>query len=439
MIRRPTNAVAAILALATVTVALIVILAGPGEGYTLRAQFIDASQLVKGDLVEVGGRKVGLVKDIGLSDDGLAEVELELDADEVTPLHEGTRASVRSIGLSGVANRFVDLRPGPPSTAAIPSGGVLPATATRGIVDFDSLLNEFDPEVRRDVQGIVREAAVAVDAKTARQANAGLEMLNPALSRLTELGGQLTADQAALSSLLERTSSVAGVLARHRDGLARSLDAGAGVFTAIARERQALADSLGRAPASMRMVEGTLRRLRTRTLPAVDPLLERARPALPPLARLLRTAEPTLANARPLLDRLERLIPEARRVLSPLPELETKAVPAIAAIAQGFEDALPMISGLRPYTPELVSGFFSGFGGSTAHSYDANGHYARIFLESSPGSLNGLLPNPPGDSFAGYRTRLDARCPGAAEEPHPDGSNPWAEGAGSTCDPGHNR
>jgi hypothetical protein len=82
-----------------------------------------------------------------------------------------------------------------------------------------------------------------------------------------------------------------------------------------------------------------------------------------------------------------------------------------------------------------VAGFFSGFGGNSGHTYDANGHYARIYLEGSPGSLNGVVPKPSGGQLQGYRTDLDARCPGAAHEPHADGSNPWHEGGGKGCSP----
>jgi phospholipid/cholesterol/gamma-HCH transport system substrate-binding protein len=426
-------------ALALAAVALVLILGGGGTHYVVTAQFRDASQLVKGGLVEVSGRKVGLVSDIALTDEGLAAVTLDITEEEVIPLHEGTRAAVRSIGLSGVANRFVNLEPGPPTTAEIPDGGVLGLQSTRALVDLDAVLNAVDPDVRRDIRGIVRDAASALDPRTARQANAGLELLNPALSRLTELGSQLNADQAALASLLRHTSSLSGVLARHRASLGQSLVAGAGVFTALAAERDTMARLIGAAPESMRAITATLQRVRTRTLPALDPLMVAARPAIGPLADVLREAGPVLENARPLLRQMRALIPRARAALEPIPGLRGAAVPAIAAISQGLTDALPMVSGLRPYTPEIVAGFFSGFGGNSAHSYDANGHYARVFLNGSPGSFNGLIPNPPGNAVGGYRTRLDARCPGAAEEPHPDGSNPWAEGAGDACDPEHNR
>ena len=425
---RPQPLVLAVTALVVGVVAVVAVLTRSDEPYTIRAQFTNASQLVKGNTVEVGGRRVGLVKEIALSPEGLAEVTLELDEDEVTPLHEGTRAAVRSIGLSGVANRFVDVVPGPPSAAEIPNDGVLPTTQTRGVVDLDALLNSVDADVRRDIQGIVREAAVALTPRTAQQANAGLEMLNPALSRLTALGQELTTDEAALRTLLPRAAALSKIVAERRGGLARSLDAGADVFTSLAAERAALADRLERAPGAMRPTRETLRRARTRTLPLVDPLLRASRPAIKPLADVVREVEPTLRDAEPLIARLREMVPASRAALEPLPRLAGAAVPAIASITKGMKDALPMITGLRPYGPELVAGFFTGFGGSTAHSYDANGHYARIYLVGSGGSFNGLSSTAP-ESGAGYRTRLDARCPGAAEEPHPDASNPWVEGA----------
>jgi phospholipid/cholesterol/gamma-HCH transport system substrate-binding protein len=428
--RRPTALALAALVAAAVAVATVTL--GPGSSsYVVNAQFPDAGQLVTGGLVQVGGRKVGQIRAIRLTDNGLAEVEMTIDDDSVRPLHRGTRATIRTAGLSGVANRFVELAPGPPSTAEIPDGGVLPPSQTRGVVDLDAVLNAFDPALRRDFRGIVRDASVALNATTARQTNAGLELLNPAVSQLTELGRELTRDEAALRSLLTHTASVARVLARHRRALGSGIEATGGVFEAVASEREALADALDRAPESLRLTTRTLRRVRTTTLPAVEPLLRRMLPAIAPLEDVLRVVRPTLAHAKPVMRRLRELLPAAQRVLAPLPALERAASPALASGTKALGDALPSVAGLRPYTPDLVSGLFLGFGGSTSGSYDANGHYMRVYLETSTGSLPGLVP--PGD-LAGVRHRVEARCPGAAEEPAPDGSNPWPEGGGDSCD-----
>ena len=79
-----------------------------GGDYTVSARFENASQVVRGGLVEIAGKKVGTVADLRLTDDGLAELELAID-DEWAPLPRGTHAQIRQFGLSGPASRYVDL------------------------------------------------------------------------------------------------------------------------------------------------------------------------------------------------------------------------------------------------------------------------------------------------------------------------------------------
>ena len=433
-VRVPTVLAVAALLVAIAAVALI-LTGGPGGNYVVRAQFRDGGQLVKGNTVQVGGRDVGEVTGIELTRNGLAEVVMRIDDERLRPLRQGTRATISTIGLSGVANRFVDLAPGPPTTAPIRHDGIIPPTHTRGVVDLDVLLNTMDEDVRADFRGIVEELATAMSPTAARQMNRGLELLNPAVSRVTALGRELTRDEAALRTLLERTASVSSVLSRRRDELGAGLRSTAGTLTAVAAEREALGRALDGAPRTLTATTRTLRRVRERTLPALDPFMRAARPAIGPLDELLRETGPTLNDALPLVRRLRGLVPEARAALEPLPDLRRRAEPALASGAKALRESLPMVRGLRPYGPELVSGLFLGFGGSTASYYDANGHYARVHLMASENSLPGLSPRPPGDRSGGTRYGLDARCPGAAEAPAPDGSNPWHEGAGPACDP----
>ena len=71
-------ALAAVIA-AAVLVALL--LFGGGESYTLKARFINAGQLVKGNLVELGGVQIGQVTGFEVTDNGEAEVEFEVEED----------------------------------------------------------------------------------------------------------------------------------------------------------------------------------------------------------------------------------------------------------------------------------------------------------------------------------------------------------------------
>src|SRR5947207_651380 len=110
-------AAVAALALAIVVVAVLVLRGNGGKTYYI--DFQNAGQLVKGDDVQVGGRAIGSVKDIALTQNNLARIKVAIN-DTYAPLHRGTTAIVRATSLSGVANRYVALTPGPNSNRALP-------------------------------------------------------------------------------------------------------------------------------------------------------------------------------------------------------------------------------------------------------------------------------------------------------------------------------
>ena len=88
---------------------------GNGGGYTVHAVFQTAGQLVKGNEVRVGGSPVGTITDIDLDDQAQAVVTMKIEDDDLSPLHTGTTATIRATSLSGIANRYVSLQPGPNS------------------------------------------------------------------------------------------------------------------------------------------------------------------------------------------------------------------------------------------------------------------------------------------------------------------------------------
>ena len=70
--------VAAIGAVVVACVVVAFLLFGGGGGYTVTARFLNGGQLVKGNLVQIGGTKVGTVKEIDITPDGAAVVKLQM-------------------------------------------------------------------------------------------------------------------------------------------------------------------------------------------------------------------------------------------------------------------------------------------------------------------------------------------------------------------------
>jgi len=122
---------------AAVAVIALVLLRG-GGGYEVDARFVNAGNLVDGNLVTVSGEQVGKVEDIRLSDDGQAVARLTIDA-EYAPLREGTRAVVRKRSLSSVASDVIELQLGQGDAADIREDGTIPAINTESDVPLDEV------------------------------------------------------------------------------------------------------------------------------------------------------------------------------------------------------------------------------------------------------------------------------------------------------------
>ena len=130
---------------------------------------------------------------------------------------------------------------------------------------------------------------------------------------------------------------------------------------------------------------------------------------------------------------------DATDSLRELPLLQRIGSPAFRNAITAMRKGQPVIDFLRPYSPDLI-GWFRDFGQAAAN-YDANGHYARTLIvtgafqfQQNPDGSSQLNPVPPSQRLAGLPSGYLRRCPGAASQPRPDGSNPYAP-SGFDCDP----
>jgi phospholipid/cholesterol/gamma-HCH transport system substrate-binding protein len=429
---RPVRALA-LAALVIAVVVVAVVLLGSGGSYTVHARFADAGGLVPGSPVEVSGGTVGTVKTIRLSDDNQADLVLSLSDDRYTPLRQGTTAKIRTIGLAGVANRFVELTPGPRSAPPIADDGLLGPEHTQGIVDLDVLLDALTPRTRRQLQGFLGNAASIYGGDGAANANRVIRYLNPALRAGRDVSAEAALDPAADERLLLTGAATARALASRRDDLAQGVTHAATALSAIAGRSGQLGDLLARAPSLMARARTTLHGLAD-ALAQVRPALREARPVAAPAAALLRALPPTARGLTPVIDQIEALVPAVRATARGLPPLSRQALPAVESTTSTLQRALPIFTGLREYAPDLVTGLTANTGASAA-VYDANGHMVRMAL-SEPGNAGLLAPLTKLDvgNLRGQRTGLSARCPGGAYPPAADHSNPYIPDPG-LCNP----
>jgi phospholipid/cholesterol/gamma-HCH transport system substrate-binding protein len=434
--------VAALAALAVAVVVVVVLLVGGGGGTEYKLRFQTATLIVKGNDVQVGGHRIGSVKSIDLTDSNQAELTVRVQK-PFAPLHEGTTATIRQTSLSGVANRYVALTPGPNNAPEIPDGGTITAAHTSSPVSLDQLFDALDAPTRRDLQNVIQGSATWYQGKGA-QANAGFKYFNPALSTTTQLVDQLNADTPAFTKFLVNSSALVTALAAKRDDLTNLVTNANTTSTAIASEDGSLSRALAALPGTLRRANTTFVDLRA-TLDDLDPLVAASKPATRRLAPFLRELRPLVADARPTIRDLRLLLSrpgannDAVELVRKAPRLQQVASPAFSRSITALRGTQPIVDFLRPYAPELIM-WFRDFGEGAAN-YDANGHFARVqpmfeaFSFSDNGSGGVLTPQPPGQRLSGLQT-ANRRCPGAASQPPPDGSAPWRDATGTLdCDP----
>ena len=435
---------AAVLALALVVAlaAWLLLLRGAnGHEYTLL--FETAGQLVPDNDVQVGGRRVGSVRSIELTDDNQAAVKVRVE-EPFAPLREGTKATIRLTSLSGIANRYIALTPAPDGAEELPDGATLTTAATTPVVDLDQIFNTLDEKTRGDLQDVVKGFARQYSGKGA-QAGEAAEYFNPLLSTSRRLVGEVTEDEDNLTRFIVDSSRLVTALAEKRDDLAALVGNTNATAQAIGSENVALSRALQLLPTTLRRGNTTFVNLRA-TLDDLDVLVAESKPATRELAPFLRELRPLVADARPTIRDLRTLLRrdgpdnDLTDATRKMPALQRVATPAFRDGREALQKAQPVLEFIRPYTPDFT-GWLRDFG-QGASNYDANGHYARIqpifnafnFNDNPAGGV--LTPIPPSQRFDGLETNQLRRCPGAASQPAADGSAPWRDASGTLdCDP----
>ena len=97
-----------------------------------------------------------------------AQVVIGLDSD-AAPLHQGTIARIYENSLSGIANKYVVLEPGPQTRSGDPGGRRRSrSTDSYSHVSLDQLFDTLDPATRDGLRGFIRGEAASIEGKAAR-------------------------------------------------------------------------------------------------------------------------------------------------------------------------------------------------------------------------------------------------------------------------------
>jgi phospholipid/cholesterol/gamma-HCH transport system substrate-binding protein len=431
-------AVIGALAVAVIALAIVYFSGSGGHQYTL--VFQNAAQLVPDNQVLIGGSPAGSVESIELSDDNLAEVHVEVEQE----LHEGTTAVIRATSLSGVANHYVSISPGPNSNPPLGDGAEVGLASTTTPLDIDQFFNTFPPSVRKGLSNFIKGSAASY-AGQGPAANDAFKYFGPALNRVDAFVKELNGDQRLFERFIASSSKISTTVAQRGEQLSSAISNANTAFSAIATQNVALDQTLRRLPPTMRQANTTFVNLRA-ALDDLDPLINTAKPATKNLAPFLAELRPVLSKFVPFTRNLRLTVSrpgkanDTAELLAVLPTVQQRASKAFPHSEEAITAFQPNLNFFRTYTPDLFNGI--GKIGAAAGYYDGNGHYIRAatgaqnLFSYSGGSLEPITKAQQFDAF-GSSAPVHRLCPGGATQPAPDGSNPFVDppSAGSAVSP----
>ncbi len=440
--QRGASTPARIAAVAAVLVAFAIVIAllfGGDGGYKYTLLFQTGGQLVPGNEVLTAGQRVGTVNTVDLTDDNQAAVQVTMDE----PLREGTTAVIRLTSLSGVANRYISLTPGPNNAPDLEQKSTITGEDTTAPVDIDQLFNIFRPRERAALQKFIRGNATVYAGK-GELANRAYKFLNPSLSTSEQLFQELSADSVSLSRFLVSGSQTFRALADRREDLTSLITTANQTMAAISSRNEDLDRSLAGLPQALRETNTTFVNLRT-TLDDLDPLVQASYPATKNAAGFLRLTAEVANDGVPVFSKLADIarLPgknnDLADTLRTLPVVKQRGG-ALKASIKAMNVSQDDLTFLRPYTPDLLS-WLSKFGELTAY-YDGNSHYGRV----QPAGSNTFDYNTGTNTLTGHYQAAsmgtaqypvsnslpyvidpsgNQRCPGGGSVPAPDNSNPF--------------
>jgi virulence factor Mce-like protein len=313
---------------------------GGGSGYTVRAIFDNAANIVKGEDVKIAGAKVGKVSSIGVTPDNKAAVGVEIDSAGFTPFHQDATCTIRPQSLIG--EKFVECTPGAtraPVLRKIPGGQdgsgqhLLTVAHTSSPVDIDEIGDINRLPIRQRFSVIVNEFGTAL-AGRGQELNQAIHRANPALGDTDKVLAILADQNKTLANLAVESDRVLEPLAARRENVANFVVQANKTGEATAERSADIERTFQRFPEFLRQLKPTLTDLGAlsqemtpvltdlgraapdlnRFIVQLGPFSKVATPAVVSLGKATVVGRPALVQSLPLVTLLAKFASHANPV-----------------------------------------------------------------------------------------------------------------------------
>ena len=291
----------------------------------------------------------------------------------------GHQATIRATSLSGIANRYISLQPGPNDAEEIDDGGgSTPTTPTRRSTSTPCSTRSTR-KTREGLRNFVRGSGDQYAGK-AQQAAESIKYFAPFLSTTTDLTRELALDQKLLERFVRDASTTRSAIAERRDDLAawwatRTPPSGRSATRTWLWGRRSSC-----CPA--RCARPTPPSSTCAPRSTTSTCWSRSRSPPPSSSRPSSRAAPARARGAPDGGRPAHLIrtPGPDNDLTELtakqPRLAQLTATVFPRAIRALDRSQPVVEYARGYTPD-IAGWITKFA-EVGGLYDANGHYARV-------------------------------------------------------------
>jgi virulence factor Mce-like protein len=349
--------------------------------YHITAQVQDAAGLVAGNEVRIGGKRVGVIEEIDAQNNGQkgvsADLKLKLDK-YVQPLRYTTQVTVRPRSTLGL--KYLEIEPGK-GGKEIPEGGKLALAQSQPVVDLDEVVNGFDAETRKALQGTIHElgpgfAGRGVDLNAA--ISDGPELFTYVDRVMANLADPNTRLQALIDGLETTASAVAPVAPQ----LGRMITSADTTFAALETVRPEIGQILDEAPSTEAVATQTLAQARP-LLEDSTTLLREARPGVQLLPTAANKLDHAIDTGVPVLNRAVGLADELKSTLGAVERLSSDPLTriALARLSDTLDVLAPGVAYLTPAQTQCnILGVWTRNVDSSISEGDSTGNWFRTVI-----------------------------------------------------------